>query len=203
MAKIPHTIFFLVALAILIQGTTAQAQLLGEVELEEAEVYKNLEEALENPDEVYKLRLRNKKFKEFPVEVLKFKNLNSLDISRNQLTSIPPEVSSLPYLQELIANRNLIDTLYPEIGTLPAIRKLDLGRNQIKILPPEIGKLKTLEVLSLWDNYIEDLPKTISNCKNLRVLDLRLMQFSDETQRQFQDLVPGTKVHMEASCDCY
>ena len=55
----------------------ANAQLLDETALDTVKVYKSIEEAMVNPDEVYILKLKGDKLTEFPKEILKFKNLNS------------------------------------------------------------------------------------------------------------------------------
>ncbi len=65
------------------------AQLLDSAQLLAAPVYDNLEEALKNPNSIYRLSLKGKKLKKFPMEIIQFKYLQELDISHNKLDSLP------------------------------------------------------------------------------------------------------------------
>ena len=50
---------------------------------QESQVFYSLDDALQTPDQVYTLHLRNQDFKEFPKQIFKFPNLMYLDISEN------------------------------------------------------------------------------------------------------------------------
>ena len=62
--------------------------LLDSMQLEEAYSYIDLEEALKHPEMVVRLELRKKKLKEFPKEIFMFKNLQYLDVSKNQIKEL-------------------------------------------------------------------------------------------------------------------
>ncbi|MEI6021998.1 MAG: hypothetical protein WCR21_12795, partial [Bacteroidota bacterium] len=74
-----HIILFMLCYQ-LVQSQTA---LLDSVTLATYQEYTDLNAALENPYNVVKLTLRKKKFREFPKQILQFKNLQYLDISKN------------------------------------------------------------------------------------------------------------------------
>nr|MDZ8040377.1 COR domain-containing protein [Nostoc sp. CreGUA01] len=71
-------------------------------------------------------------------------NLQSLDLSYNQLSSLPPEFGQLTNLQSLNLRYNQLSSLPREIRQLPNIKKLDLRRNPVPI-PPEILESKNLD----------------------------------------------------------
>lgn len=64
-------------------------------------VYKILEEAVKDPDNVCYLDLSNNNLTQLPGEVLKLKNLTSLYLNFNHLDSLPPEIAKLPNLTSL------------------------------------------------------------------------------------------------------
>ena len=61
----------------------SQTVLLDSLTLDTMRAYTSLEEALKNPEKVIKLELRRKKLKSFPMEILKFPNLQYLDLTKN------------------------------------------------------------------------------------------------------------------------
>ena len=71
---------------------------------------------------VHTIDLRSKNLDYFPKEIVCFKNLKRLALSRNSLTSIPSEIGKLKNLEILL-----------------------LGNNKLTALPKEIGNLKRLE----------------------------------------------------------
>ena len=115
--------------------------------------YRYLEEALQNPEDVYGLEF-TKRLKVFPMEILNFKNLRILNLRYNQLTSLPPEIGELKELRVLILTNNQLTALPPEIGALKELRELWIRGNQLISLPPEIGALKELTLLRVTENPI-------------------------------------------------
>jgi len=169
----------------------------------EEKVWRNLNEALESPDDVYILDLRSKRLDSIPPGVFQFTNLRELILSRNKLESVPPEIARLQNLERLDLASNRISALPDEIGSLANLRFLGLNRNVIVSLPATIGKLSKLEVLELWDNELEDLPDEISQLKNLKVLELRGILFSEEQQAHFDNIVvPSARIYMSPGCNC-
>ena len=92
------TIFSILYLSLL--SATSQ---LSQDELDTCRIYTTLESALANPDDVYILKLPKIKAKEFPTEILQFKNLNVLDLSKNKLSELP---DTLALLQQLLCESN-------------------------------------------------------------------------------------------------
>lgn len=69
----------------------------------------------------------------FPYIILELKNLKSLDLRHNQLTTIPIELTQLQHLEHL-----------------------DLSENQLEDLPDEIAELKNLKFLHLVENPLSE-----------------------------------------------
>lgn len=165
-------------------------------------IYTSIEQALSNPDSVFRLDLSRKNLKIFPHQVFQLKNLYELNISRNRLKEIPAEIGKLTHLKILKASNNKLKSLPPEIGSLIQLTTLELNRNLIVTLPPQISQLVHLEKIELWDNEIDSLPDEIKNLKQLKVLELRGILFTDEDQKKIKTLLPDARIYFSPSCLC-
>jgi Leucine-rich repeat (LRR) protein len=178
------------------------AQILDTAALIAQPVYEDLNEALKNPDKVYRLSQRGQKLKEVPQEIMKFKNLQDLDLSRNKLKSIPETIGTLTNLQVLNVSSNQIETLPDSIGMLKNLKKLIAFKNNLIGLPKELGNCENLEVLDLWSNDLAIFPPEISKLKKLRWVDMRVILLNDEDQDKIRKLLPDTKIFFSPSCKC-
>lgn len=200
MYKIFSKIVFILLLSLISKVT--QAQLLDSLTLDTLTGYVNLQEALKNPDAVIKLVLRKQHLKSFPKEILQFKNLQYLDISKNSIEELPDSIDLLKNLQYFACSKTGLKRLPKQIGRLTNLTYLNCNQNDLEFLPPQIGNLEKLEYLDLWSNNFEEYPSTLSGLKSLRVLDLRNILISDEVQANILRMLPFAKVHMSPSCKC-
>ncbi|MFL5766045.1 MAG: leucine-rich repeat domain-containing protein [Bacteroidia bacterium] len=184
------------------QRLHAEGVLLDSLTLDTMTAYTSLEEALKNPDKVIKLELRKKKLKKFPMEILKFKNLQYLDLSRNSIKEIPEEISQLKDLQYFAISRNSVEELPPQIGDLGNLFYLNVNQNELTGIPATIGKLGKLKNLDLWSNNIDHFPDELRYLRNLKVLDLRVILIPDAEQASIQAMLPNTKVYFSPYCKC-
>lgn len=194
--------FVIMALLVIAGNHRIYAQQVDSSALSTMSEFTSLEEALKNPDNVYKLNLKKQKLKEIPAEVYQFPYLQALDLSKNKIKFIPKDISNLKLLQELDLSKNQVETLPEEIGQLKNLRILRMGQNELIELPSEIGQLKELRFLDLWSNNLRGLPEEISQLKKLRKIDLRVIQFNEMKQKYIQELVPWAKIHFSNSCNC-
>lgn len=197
--------YFLKIVLILILSLTSQvikAQLLDSLTLDTLIGYIDIQEALKNPDAVTKLVLRKQHLKSFPKDILKFKNLQYLDISKNSITDLPDSIGSLINLQYFACSKTGLKHLPKEIGQLINLKYINFNQNDLESLPPQIGNLEKLEILDLWSNNLDEYPATMSGLRSLHVLDLRNILISDEVQTSIINMLPKAKVYMSPSCKC-
>lgn len=180
----------------------SKAQLLDSLFLDTMQGYTSIQEALKNPDAVVKLVLRKQKFKTFPSEILMFKNLQYLDLSKNSIAELPDSIGKLKYLQYFICSKTGLEKIPGEIGQLSNLKYLNLNQNEIEYLPPQIGNLEKLEILDLWSNNFSEYPSSLASLTNLKVLDLRNILINEERQKYIKSLLPKATIHMSPSCTC-
>ncbi len=101
-----------------------------------------------------------------------FRNLQTLDVSGNALSSLPDAVTRLAKLQTLRADHNMLSRLPTDIGALTSLKTLALQNNLLAELPDSITSLTALEELTLSDNRLTTLPKGMDGLANLRILDI-------------------------------
>lgn len=184
------------------QKNVAQTVLLDSLTLDTIHAYTNLEEALKNPEKVIKLELRKKKLKSFPIEILKFTNLQYLDLSKNSIKELPIEIGQLKNLQYLAISKNSLEEFPPQIGDLTNLFYLNANQNELTSIPPAIGKLVKLKNLDLWSNNIDKFPEELKNLKSLMVFDLRVILIPDAEQSSIQAMLPNAKVYFSPYCKC-
>ena len=198
--KILLKIFLPIACCLL--PTLLFSQLLDSSTLRLARVYDNMPEALEHPNNVYRLSLRGKKLRAFPMDILKFKNLQELDLSRNKIDSLPDEIDTLISLQVLDISSNKVEAFPRTIGKLKNLKKIAAGRNEIAAIPSEICELENLEILDLWSNQIMSFPEEFHKLSKLRWMDLRAIQIEDDVQLHIKEMLPKAIIHFSPSCHC-
>lgn len=180
----------------------SNAQLLDSLSLDTMQGFTSLQEAIKNPDAVFKLVLRKQHLKSFPKEILQFKNLQYLDISKNSISELSDSIYVLTNLQYFACSKTGLKRLPKEIGKLSNLLYLNFNQNDLESLPPQIGNLEKLEILDLWSNNFDEYPSTLSGLKSLKVIDLRNILISDEVQTNLQNMMPRAKVYMSPSCKC-
>lgn len=193
-------LFFLTVFPVLLKAQ--QVPLMDSLTLDTVHAFTSLEEALKNPDKVYKLILRKKKLKEFPREIFQFKNLQYLDLSKNNIKEIPAEIAELTNLQYFNISKNALETIPPQIGELTQLYYLNANQNELFTLPPQIGKLSKLKYMDLWSNNIEKFPAEMRYLSSLKMLDLRVILIPDSEQERIQQMLPKTKIFFSPYCKC-
>lgn len=75
------------------------------------------------------------------------KNIERLDLSRQELSELSPQIAKFPNLKVLQIYDNVLKSIPPEIGKLSNLNALGLNENSLTELPPEIGQLQNLVML--------------------------------------------------------
>lgn len=119
------------------------------------------------------LDLSHQGLKQIPSHVFGQTNLESLNVSNNQLTgSIQAEIRQLKNLKTLNASNNQMTGVPAEIGQLSHLEILDLSNNQLTGLPYELGNLQNLKTLNIsGNNYsaldLDIITKKLPNDTNI------------------------------------
>ncbi|ORZ36957.1 hypothetical protein BCR44DRAFT_1049617 [Catenaria anguillulae PL171] len=103
------------------------------------------------------LNLNENQLQWLPDELDRLTNLRELGIASNRLDYIP-DLSSLRNLTSLIVYRNRLTTLPNTLATLTSLGHLDLSRNHLTHLPPALFAMPNLRRLFLQGNRLTSLP---------------------------------------------
>lgn len=95
------------------------------------------------------------------------KNVVSLCILGNNLSSFPDDIEVLNSLQELSSPFVGLGTLPYRVCLLTSLVKLDISNNKLSKLPHEFGHLTNLRSLEVQNNKLIELPSTFSNVARL------------------------------------
>lgn len=99
--------------------------------------------------------LSRKNLSEFPKQVLSNESVTELNLSYNSLTgALPAEIRKLKNLETLDVSHNNMTGIPAEIGQLGSLRILNYSYNEITGLPMELGNLTKLEQLDLRGNDV-------------------------------------------------
>lgn len=178
-------------------------QIITQQQLDTAKVYTSLEEALKNPDGVLILKLEKQKLKEFPLQILQFKNLCILSLAKNKIPSIPEEISQLSNLKEVNFSKNRIEVFPEGLAQCVNIERLIFNQNYLEALPAAIGNMKSMTYLDLWSNNLGLYPNELAKLKEtLKELDLRVINLNATEQDRIKKLLPKTEIHFSPACDC-
>jgi Leucine-rich repeat (LRR) protein len=194
---------FLIFASVFLTGSVFSQKVKYIKDFQQEKIYTSINDAMKNPDEVYRLHLRKKRLEAFPEEIFQMKNLKELVLSKNRIKSIPAKIDELKYLEVLDCSNNQIATISDAIGHLENLTHLILNRNFISYLPASMGDLKKIEYIDLWSNTIVELPAEMAKLKNiLKELDLRVIYMSEIHQNNMKELLPNTKIHFSRTCNC-
>ncbi|KAM4675840.1 volume-regulated anion channel subunit LRRC8C-like [Discoglossus pictus] len=114
-------------------------------------------------------------------ELISFQHLNkmiTLRLSKNMISSIPPHIANATSLEMLRLNSNRLMTLSTGVFKLTKLCYLDVSKNAIHTMPAEIGKLEDLEYLSASNNHLTSLPDELFSCTKIQTLVLSHNQIS-------------------------
>lgn len=150
----------------------AQNDSLTEEELDEAPYYRDLGDALKEPEVVYKLALRHQELSKFPKKILKLKELRVLLLDSNEISEIPEEIGELKKLQRLDLSSNKLAAIPEALAGLPELRALYLSDNKISTIPTKFYLLRQLRALSLDRNQLTEFPPQMSGFEHLYYLDI-------------------------------
>lgn len=114
------------------------------------------------PEHVDTILVHQNRINDLPSSIIRFTNLNSLDISNCGLNRLPDFLGDCP-LTCLIAKHNNItnDSLPKSFENLPGLRELNLSGNRLREFPEQILDLNGLKYLYLGGNHIAEINKDL------------------------------------------
>lgn len=197
------------------QQVEAQPQPLPPAQLQAKKEFVDINDALKNPKEVYRLNLAYKPYN--PKRLYEFQNLQELDISGTEIAKLT-YISQLKNLQQLHADEcgitsivgideligietismiaNNIEDLEP-LTHLVYLKKLHLNSNQISDINA-LSNMMYMEDLNLSHNVITNI-FPLANMSRLRSLNLAYNQVADITI--LSRLTNLQELHLEGNLD--
>lgn len=180
-----------------------KAQPLSEEALKQQPVFTSLEEALQNPEKVYRLKLKIKA-DSLPKEVFQLTNLQEFTAARCKLNVLNQEIGKLVHLEYLNVMGNRLVRLPESIGNLVNLKTLVICRNLIEALPESIGNLKKLTYIDAWENPLYVFPESITELQNtLKTIDLRQIDLHNDELDRMEAQLPHTDIKVTSTCDCH
>ena len=157
--------------------------------------FKNLAEALVNPERVYELNLyfteldkdlsglaqfvnvrrmelRGTAQTELPDVFDRFAHLEKLSIAIDNLAELPPSILQLKRLRELTVFGPSLERLPSGWSNLAAMERLTISNSKITSFPSELSGLPNLQALILIRNKINSIPETFPAFPVLEQLNL-------------------------------
>lgn len=122
----------------------------------------------------------NRKLEELSYnELLKYKNLEKIDLSDNNLSVFPDSLYLLPNLKVLLLSRNKITVLPKTINRFKSLKTLDLFGNEVVKFHDmqEMSNLEFLQIEASSIEFLEELSCAIPN-NTLIVYNYELKPYS-------------------------
>ncbi|CAM4042454.1 MULTISPECIES: leucine-rich repeat domain-containing protein [Flavobacterium] len=125
------------------------------------------------PEKIKELNLSNWKINLLPKEIKKFRNLEILDLSENDLKNVDLNIlCEFNKLKTIRLNNCNLSKIPNSIFCLKNIEVIEIDHNNVKKLPLKLFKLSNIRELRMADNLLTSLPKEFLNLKKLKILDI-------------------------------
>ncbi|HEX5706065.1 MAG TPA: leucine-rich repeat protein, partial [Pyrinomonadaceae bacterium] len=146
------------------------------------EAEKKIEEARRSGDKSLDLSgeydADSPKLDELPESLSQLTQLESLNLSDNQLTELPESLSRLTQLKSLNLSHNRLTELPEWMGQLARLNTLKLSGNRLTELPESLGQLTQLVTFDVLANQLTELPESLGELTKLEWVDLSGNQLS-------------------------
>jgi Leucine-rich repeat (LRR) protein len=158
-------------------------------------VYRSMEEALKDPEDVKEISFYFDDITALPQTVLKLNNLEAVTIDRCPKLDIRQAIgvlSKLPNLKSFAYNHNDLASLPEDIANLKDLTELALVDNKLVTLPATISKLEKLKALNLSENqsldfvHTFDLLSRVGSLRQLVLEDLKLADLASNITKMLQ-----------------
>lgn len=124
-----------------------------------------------DPEHVDTLLLHQNCLSVVPSNIVKFANLNTLDVSNCGMSSLPEFLGECPLTCLIAKNNNLTNVSLPKsFDNLAQLRELNLSGNRLSDFPEQIFDLTSLKYLYLSGNDIAEINSDVWKLQRLQVL---------------------------------
>lgn len=141
-------------------------------ELKQLPEFEDLDEALRQPEHVFRFRADGQKDADVLERVAGLTNLQTLSISLSNVSKLLPRLGELKALQNIYLQACKLQIFPESILGLCHLRWLALGNHSLRELPSGLGDLQTLEYLNFTQNALVRLPGSIGRLVRLKTLCL-------------------------------
>ena len=183
-------LFFLIALKLAVFGQ------------DEIHLYDWLDIQSADPDTIYGISFEKLKLERVPPELVRFKNVKTLDFQKNKLTEIPDFIADFKHLEQLNLEKNQLEYFPIQICRMLNLTHLYLSSNYFEAVPECICGLTSMIYMDFYDTPIRTLPQSLENLKNLKEIDFSGIKFSPSFQKSWTARLPNVKLIFDAPCDC-
>ena len=172
--------------------------------LDNGKTYTSLQEALKEPQNVYRLKLTKLDNRDsLPEELFSLTELRELTVKGCRLCIVNQNIDKLTKLESLNLDKNKLVRLPETIGNLQKLKFLCVSRNLMETFPESISKMTELTYIDAWDNPLYILPESIKSLqKTLKTLDLRQIPLTKSEFKAMQELLPLTEILFTDICEC-
>lgn len=172
--------------------------------LDNGKTYTSLQEALKEPQNVYRLKLTKLDNRDsLPEELFSLTELRELTVKGCRLCIVNQNIDKLTKLESLNLDKNKLLKLPESIGNLQKLKFLCVSRNLIETFPNSISKMVNLTYIDAWDNPLYTLPENINKLKKtLKTLDLRQIPLTKSEYEAMKSLLPYTEILFTDICEC-
>lgn len=172
--------------------------------LDNGKTYTSLQEALKEPQNVYRLKLTKLDNRDsLPEELFSLTELRELTVKGCKLCVLNQNIDKLAKLESLNLDKNKLVRLPETIGNLQKLKFLCVSRNLMETFPESISKMTGLTYIDAWDNPLYILPESIKSLqKTLKTLDLRQIPLTKSEFKAMQELLPFTEILFTDICEC-
>ena len=123
------------------------------------------------PPTLHQLQVSGVRLAKVDKRIFKLKNLTTLSLSDNEISSLPDNWDSVPCLSDLDLSGNLLENIPRQFcfgGLTKSLKSLNLSRNKITFLPNFLCNLKQLIVLEVSQNHMKCLPPSLGKLTNMK-----------------------------------
>lgn len=98
--------------------------------------------------------------------------IHTLDVSKNELSTLPETIFKLEELKELLCNDNKIERFPAQMDQLKSLKHLNYNQNKFTKIPEELFELSNLETLVMDTLTVKKVPIGLAKLKKLKELTL-------------------------------